>query len=134
MSNEYRLVIHDWLPCKNKRLEAAPWPFCQRLREADAQRLIHEARQANVPKANGKRRVSLHLILGARHCYDMNPEDYRDSLLAGLERAGLILDSASADLAPITIQRGRRRKTIISLLDFEEEADSDKGKCYHATP
>jgi hypothetical protein len=113
------MVIHDWHPCKKKRLNAAPWHIGQRLRKEDAQRLTHEARQANVPKANGKRRVNLHLILGARHGEDVNPEEYRESLLRGLERAGLILDSAHADLAPITIERGKHRKTIVSLLDFE---------------
>lgn len=73
---------------------------------------------AHVPKAAGKRRVKLTIVLGPRQ-RGGDPDAYWKSTLDALARAGLILDDnrQGVELASVAYERGTRKATVIGLTD-----------------
>lgn len=87
-----------------------------RLKRDDAMLVAHHLVQARVPRATGKRRVSLRLTLAPRQRAG-DPDAYWKSLLDALVRCGALVDDNRhwCELGPVTFERGTRLETVIIL-------------------
>jgi Holliday junction resolvase RusA-like endonuclease len=95
------------------------WAVAARRKKADAQMIAVYGR--NVPKAAGKRRVELEIILKPRH-RGGDVDSYWKSTLDGLKRAGLIVDDnrQHCEISQPTYSRGTETNwgTVIRLTDI----------------
>jgi hypothetical protein len=90
-----------------------------RLKKLDREMVCAYAWQAKIPRATGKRRVSLHVTLGKGQ-RGADADAYFKSLLDACKHAGLILDDSSryVELAPVTFSRDWKNwGTVIRLED-----------------
>jgi hypothetical protein len=87
-----------------------------RLKKQDRELITVYARLAGVPRAEGRRRISLNITLGPgqRAC---DPDAYWKSLLDGLVVAGLLVDDNRnwCELGEVRFDRGPARATTITL-------------------
>jgi len=89
------------------------------MRSNDYAILRYDSRSEKVPKAQGKRRVSLEIVLGPRQ-RGGDPDSYWKLLLDNLKHLGLIRDDNKewVELGPVTFSRGPQRATAITLEDL----------------
>jgi hypothetical protein len=112
----YTLTIPGWHPARLNHLLTGHWRPRYRLKRADADTVAFYARLGGIPRATGKRRVSLRITLGYRQRAG-DPDCYWKSLLDALKTAGLIVDDDrfGVDLGP-------ERATTILLEDVGPQA------------
>jgi hypothetical protein len=117
----HTLRIENWHPVTLNQLVAWPWPMVRRRKKNDREIVGGEALARRVPRATGKRRVGLHLILGPRQ-RGCDVDAYHKSLLDALVAAGLLIDDSPrwCELAPVTYERATRRAAVITLEDIPE--------------
>jgi Holliday junction resolvase RusA-like endonuclease len=100
----YTLDIPRWHPAPLNKLMKGHWSNGHHLKKVD--RAMVAAYASGVPKAEGRRRVSLHIILdkGQRAC---DPDSYQKSLNDALVHAGMLVDDnrQHVELAPVTFSR-----------------------------
>jgi hypothetical protein len=112
------LTIEGWHPCRLNELLGC-WQRRARLKRADRQLVTGYAVMQRIPRATGKRRVSLLLTLapGQRGA---DPDAYWKSLLDALVHAGLLLDDSrqAVELGPVRFARGPAAATEITLADM----------------
>lgn len=112
-----RLFIPSWHPAPLNKLKGH-WGIGHKLKKADREMVAMYARLMSVPKATGKRRVLLTIILapGKRGC---DPDAYWKSLLDALVQAGLLIgdNPNGVELPPVIFERGTadRWGTLIEL-------------------
>jgi hypothetical protein len=113
------LDIPGWLPCRLNQL-LGHWHNRHRLKKADRETVGLYARLAGIPRARGKRRVSLVLTLAPRQ-RAADPDAFHKSLLDALTACGLLVDDnrQGCELGSVTFQRGRQKATTIILEDLE---------------
>lgn len=113
------LDIPGWLPCRLNQL-LGHWSTRHRLKKADRETVGLYARQAGIPRARGKRRVSLVLTLAPRQ-RAADPDAWWKSVLDALTACGLLVDDnrQGCELGSVTFQRGRQKATTIILEDVE---------------
>jgi hypothetical protein len=128
----HTLTIPDWQPHRLNQLLSCHWATRGRLKRQDREMIGTYALLAGIPKAKGKRRVSLLITLGPRQ-RGADPDAYWKSLLDALVHAGLLVHDSPkwCDLAPVRFQRGRRRQTAIRIEDL---APSATRKTAHRDP
>ena len=116
----YTLRIDNWHPRRLNELLAVHWSKAGQLKKADQQLVAAMSLNARIPRATGKRRVRLHLILAPRQ-RGADPDAYWKSLLDALTSCGLLVDDnrQHVELTMPTFARGKRRETIITLEDLE---------------
>lgn len=88
-STTYSVFIPQWRPASLNQLMTGKLRNRMRLKKSD--RYIITFYCCRLPKAQGKRRVTLHIVLGTR----MNAYDYDNawkSLLDGLVKCGMLID------------------------------------------
>jgi hypothetical protein len=112
------LVVPDWHPATVNQLLAGVRQRI-RLKKADLEMVGTNAHLAGVPKATGKRRVSLRITLAP--CQrGADPDAFWKSTLDSLVHAGLLVDDSRewVQLGTVTFDRGPGRSTVISLKDL----------------
>jgi Holliday junction resolvase RusA-like endonuclease len=112
----YTLDIPRWHPAPLNKL-LGHWRTAHRLKKID--RSVIAAYACRIPKAQGKRRVSLHIILdkGQRA---PDPDAFFKSLCDALVHAGMLVDDnrQHVELAPVTFSRDPKSwGTVIRLED-----------------
>jgi hypothetical protein len=114
------LEIPGWHPTRLNNL-FGHWVRCHRLKKADRETVGLYARMVGIPRAKGKRRVSLVLTLAPRQ-RAADPDAWWKSVLDALVQAGLLVDDnrQGCELGSVTFRRGRQRATTIILEDVEE--------------
>jgi Holliday junction resolvase RusA-like endonuclease len=113
----YTLDIPRWHPAPLNKL-LGHWRTAHQFKKND--RSVITAYACRTPKAQGKRRVSLHIILdkGQRAS---DPDSYFKSLCDALVHAGMLVDDnrQHVELAPVTFSRDPATwGTRISLEDL----------------
>jgi Holliday junction resolvase RusA-like endonuclease len=114
----FTINIPRWHPAPLNKLMKGHWANGHQLKKVD--RAMVAAYVSGVPKATGKRRVSLHIILdkGQRAC---DPDSYQKSLNDALGRAGMLVDDnrQHVELAPVTFLRDPKAwGSVIQLEDL----------------
>lgn len=111
------LTIDGWHPTSLNRMLGYHWTRRRKLKAFDRDVIALEA--LRLPRATGKRRVSIHLTLAPRQRgYD--PDNLLKGLLDGLKHAGMLVDDSRTwcELGPVTFGRGVRKATTITLEDI----------------
>lgn len=115
------LTIERWYPSTiNQLLRSVRMRI--RRKKLDREVIMAHAWQQKIPKAQGKRRVSVHIVLGkGKRAADADA--YHKSLLDACKHAGIIVDDTSryVELAPVTFSRNSIQPgTVITLEDLPE--------------
>jgi len=121
----YAIVISNWHPARlNELLNACKW---KRLRIKKDDKELVAAYGRDVPKATGKRRVSIMLTLAPRQRAG-DPDAYWKSLLDALVKAKLLLDDnrQHCELGTVEFERGKKRETRITLEDIGHTPHDDQ--------
>src|SRR3990172_805721 len=110
----YAIVIPNWQPTTLNQLMGGHYMHAHKLKKSDAEMIGGYARLARVPKAEGKRRVTLTITLVKRQRAG-DPDCYWKSTLDGLVLAGMLRDDnrQNCELAPVGVARGEKRETTI---------------------
>ena len=114
-----RLVIPRWHPATKNQLRRGVRARI-RLKKADRAMLCAYAMAVKVPRAQGKRRISLHIVLGKGQ-RGADTDGYWDSLLDGCKHAGLIVDDSHqwVELAPVLFSRDPQQwGTVIEVVEI----------------
>lgn len=108
--------IDGWHPAILNQWQGRHWSVGAKLKALDRENIAIEF--LGTPKAEGKRRVSLSLVLGPKQ-RGGDPDAYWKSLLDALVNAGQLLDDSKeyVELGSVTYERGKRKATIITLED-----------------
>lgn len=114
---KHTLEIPDWHPATVNQL-LGNWKKAMRLKRIDKELVEAYVWCDRIPRASGKRRVSLEIVLWPRQRAG-DPDAYWKSLLDALKAAGAIVDDnrQHVELSPVTFSRGPRRRTRIVLED-----------------
>lgn len=118
----YRVEIPGWHPARLNQLLDRCWQRAYRRKKADLKVVAAYVRVVQrVPKAAGKRRVSLTIRLGPRQRAG-DPDAYWKSLLDALVGCGLLVDDSRqwVELAPVSFERGERAATVLVIEDLGE--------------
>jgi hypothetical protein len=114
----YTINIPRWHPAPLNKLMKGHWSNGHRLKKVD--RAMVAAYASNIPKAAGKRLVSLHIILGKGQ-RAADPDSQFKSLCDALIHAKLLVDDnrQHVELAPVTFSRDPKAwGTRITLEDL----------------
>lgn len=113
----HTLVIEDWRPVGLNLLLRSHWAKRARLKRLDRETVAVYALNARVPRATGRRRVSV-----AVECCKSPPDadNVLKSLLDALTHCGLVIDDSPAwcELGTVTVARGPRDRTVVTLEDL----------------
>lgn len=124
----HNIIIPSFHPARLNQWDGRHWSRRARLKRGDRELIAYYARVAAIPRAAGKRRVSLRLTLapGQR---GGDPDAYFKSVLDALVHAGLLVDDSKewCEIAPVIFERGKVRQTMIVLEDLEECARPKAG-------
>lgn len=117
-----RVFIPKWHPSPINKLINCHWGAASRRKKFDRE-VVHW-QFVGKPKATGKRRLTLHIILdkGQRAC---DPDAYHKSLLDALVHAGQLTDDnrQGVELMPVKFSRDPEEwGTLVTLQDMEVEA------------
>ncbi len=113
------LTVPDWLPCPLNDLLRMHWAKRNRVLRIEAEFVAGYARLQHIPRARGKRRVSLRMVLQGQ-------DKVRDAdgcwkgILDHLVKARLLIDDSVefVELGNVTFECGERRATAIVLEDI----------------
>lgn len=113
------LRITGWRPARLNELISVHWTLKYKRKNADRQRLLIECQNQNIPRAVGKRRLSLVWILGKG---DRTPDQdgLHKSLNDGLVLAGRLRDDSPKwlELGPTTFRRESEKGIEVTLEDI----------------
>jgi Holliday junction resolvase RusA-like endonuclease len=114
----HRIPIPDWIPATCNQLLQSRWGGARR-KKADREQVIASAWMHAVPKAAGKRRVTLTVILGPRQ-RGADVDAYYKSLCDALVHAKMLVDDSPkwCELAPVRYERGPGKGSVIELEDI----------------
>lgn len=113
----YTFTITDWHPVILNKLLRMHWAARNRAVD-DAKRRVQVACNAKIPKATGKRRLTLTWVMGPR-----NKEPDRDNvsklLLDSLVWCGRLTDddSSGVECLPVRFERGPVKGIVVDLED-----------------
>jgi hypothetical protein len=115
----YTLEIPRWRPALlNELMRSVKGKI--RLKKRDCEMIWGCALEQKIPKATGKRRVSLHVKLGKGR-REFDDDAWQKSTLDAMKQAGLIVDDSSryVETGPVTFSRDRQGwGTRITLEDL----------------
>jgi hypothetical protein len=121
VSQAYTLEIPNWNPVSVNRLIGR---VRARIRGKKDDRLIvfAAASHTDIPTAVTKRRVSVRIVAPGPRLLD--PDNALKSLFDCLVAARLLVDDSAAwvELGQVKVERGRERRTVITLEDLVEGA------------
>lgn len=116
----HTLTIDGWVPVSVNRLLGSHWARARKRKRFDRDVVAAEALRQGIPGAAGRRRVSVAVTTPGRGGLP-DPDNLLKSLLDALTRCGLLLDDSSGkmELGAVTVARGERRRTVVTLEDCE---------------
>ena len=116
----HKITIHNWRPAAINTLMRSHWSTPGKLKKADANMIAAYAMIDSIPKATGKRRVSLEITLTGRQ-RQVDPDAYQKSTLDGLVKCGMLLDdnAASVEWGCVWYIRIGEAGTTIILTDMD---------------
>ena len=114
----YTVAIPNWHPTRLNTLLNLHWAAANRMKHSDAQVIGVYCYQCKVPKAAGKRRVGLEIILGKGQ-RGGDPDAYFKVVCDALVRLGYLKDDNRQwlDLEPVKYSRGMKA-TVITITDL----------------
>jgi len=114
----WTVTIPNWHPTRLNTLLGAHWAVAARMKKADRRMLCVTCH--GIPKATGKRRVTLTIGLKPRQRAG-DPDCYWKSLLDGLVQCKLLVDDnrQHVECMPVQYERGLIMSTTINLGDIE---------------
>jgi len=118
------LTIHGWIPARLNAL-IGNRRKAGRLKRADRQRVAVEAMFQAIPKATGRRRVTIEITFG-KGVRSGDPDAYFKSTLDALVHAGLLVGDTirGVEIATPVFRRGEKSLTVIRLEDVPELSGS----------
>jgi hypothetical protein len=118
----HTIHVPAWHPARLNELLAGHWARRNRLKRHDGEVLALFSRLSGIPKATGKRRVSLVLTLAPRQRAG-DPDGHWKSVLDALVAAGMLVNDSHVwcELGPVTFERGKGKATTIILEDLPRE-------------
>lgn len=119
----YRLWIPRWRPATLNQIMRGHWARGAAMKKADRQMVGTYAHYAGIPKATGKRRLTVEVVLGPRH-RPCDEDAFAKSLRDACVCAGLLVDDCTKWLEPGPVTQRRPAKgeewgTLITLEDVE---------------
>ena len=116
----HRITIPQWRPATINWLMYAKVLRRIKLRKADDEMVGCYARQQDIPRALGKRRVSLEITLTGRQ-KETDPGAYEKSLADSLVKCGMLMGDSRqfVEYGTVTYSRGVTGGTVIVLEDLE---------------
>lgn len=117
-ARRWRVVIPNWHPSPVNAWSGRHWRKKHRLRKQNALIIGTYGLLAGVPRAAGKRRVELTIVLGPKQ-KGCDPDAYWKLLLDCLKQVGLLMDDRKecVELAWVGFERAREMATVIELED-----------------
>ena len=116
----YRITIGNWRPARiNELMRAGHWSGVHKQKKYERQTVGVYALLSKVPRATGKRRVSLEITLKGRQ-QEVDPGAYDKSLMDALVHATMLVDDSSewCEVGGYTYNRDGAAKTVIVLEDL----------------
>lgn len=115
----YVVTILHYHPVPLNALIGRSWQVVHRMKQFDAERIAGEMLVAGVPKATGKRRLTLRIVLGPRQ-RSPDPDAFWKVLLDSLVACGRLMDDnrQGVELMPVEVERGKAKATILTLEDL----------------
>jgi hypothetical protein len=115
----WKLVVENWQPMTANQRERRHWRARSHRMRVDRDLLAGLALFQGIPRAHGRRRVDLTIVLGPRQT-GADPDAWWKSTLDALVGAGLLLDDRRrwVQLGDVNYERGTRRATTITLTDL----------------
>jgi len=115
------VMIDDWNPPSLNTLLRGHWSKRARVKKAATNRVAQAVREAGVPVATGKRRVTI-TVVGTNRSHLCDPDNTIKVLLDSLTRSGAIVDDCSEwceCLMPV-VEKGPEKMTRIVIEDMKE--------------
>lgn len=115
----YVVTIPGWRPTPDNKIAGGThWATRKRLKDADAEMVAAYCTLADVPRATGKRRVQLQVVLVGRQ-KETDPLAYAKSLLDALVKCGRLVDDTSeyVEWVPPAYKRGAEASCTILLTE-----------------
>lgn len=111
------LTIDDWRPVGLNLLLRSHWGKRARLKRLDRETVAVYALNARVPRATGRRRVSVAVTTAAT---PPDADNLLKSLLDALTACGLIVDDSPewCELGAVAVARGKADRTVVTLEDL----------------
>jgi hypothetical protein len=108
----WTITIERWTPPSVNRLLTSHWAVAAKLKKTAAELIAYEAR--NVPRATGKRRVSMSLTI-PHGGHRLDPDNAWKAVLDALKHAGMILDDGAdqCELGSVVVAKGQRSTAIM---------------------
>ena len=119
---EYRITIKDWRPWPDNKLSGGThWSVRSKRKKQDELIVSLSARIADTPKATGKRRVHLEIVLSGKQ-QQTDPLAYAKSTLDALTKCGMLIDDSTEYVEWITptYRRDDHTQTTIVLTEVQE--------------
>ena len=115
----WTITIPDFIPARVNDLYSGHWTKRRALKKNDAEIIGGYALKAGVPKATGKRRVSLTITLTPK-MRGHDPDAFFKSVLDSLVHCCVLAEdnSRACELGPVTFERGKRKQTVITVEDI----------------
>jgi Holliday junction resolvase RusA-like endonuclease len=113
----HTLALENWHPVRINQWIGEHWRVRHKLANDQAAVIALEARNAGIPKATGRRRVSLELHGWPRGRFP-DRDAFDKLLLDALVKAGLLTDDSDEGLAgrmEVNLVRSKIRRTILTL-------------------
>ncbi len=116
----HRLEIAAWRPFTDNQLINCHWRTKHKRKDSDKEFVACYAHLQRIPKATGKRRVSLEIVLVGRQ-KETDPWAYLKSLNDSLVSCGLLVDDTAryVEFGGTVYSRGKEAMTTIILSDLE---------------
>lgn len=118
----HTIDLPGFVPVSVNRLMNGHWAKRKRLKDSDASFVAYSCLAAQIPPAEGKRRVSCFIqVSGRRRSPD--PDNVLKSLLDALVRCRMLIDDSAKyiELGSIQVVRGEKTTTTVTLEDIEDE-------------
>lgn len=115
---EYIVHIPNWRPHTTNELLKAHWRTAGRLKSADAQMIGTYCNMNKVPRAEGRRSVSITMTCAQGRSLDQDA--VQKSCLDALVVGGYLVDDSVLWMyfLGVTIERGKQRATTIRIADI----------------
>jgi hypothetical protein len=114
----WHVTIANWRPRTVNELLSMHWRACGRAKAGDMNVIAIHCYAAKVPKATGRRAVSIRMVCAKGRSLD--PDAVPKSLLDALVQAGYLMDDNTTWLQfdGCTIERGKQLSTNITIRDI----------------
>lgn len=112
----WRVTIPNWRPCPDNKLAGGiHWAVRAKRKRQDAD-MVAVYCWDRAPKATGKRRVRLEIVLSGRQ-KQVDPLAYCKSLFDALVKCGMLVDDSIewVEFGGVTFTRGEKTSTTIIL-------------------